>query len=289
MILVAGGSGLLGGRVASQLCRRGLQVRVMSRGLTSPSRSLPNAVEVVRADVRDPSSLAEVMDGVDLVVSAVQGFVGPGGGTPKTVDFEGNVHLVAAAEARGASLVMVSTFGAAADSPMELFRAKHAAEQRLRDGSCAWTIVRPDAYAETWVGLLRQTAGSSHRPLVFGRGDNPISWVGVDDVAALVERAVVDDSLRGRVLEICGPQPATLSELAEMVMAQQGWGGSPRRVPRPMLHVMAAATRWVRPQLARAARASLAMDTLPTRRDDALRAEFPDLPRMSVSEVVGRC
>jgi nucleoside-diphosphate-sugar epimerase len=124
--------------------------------------------------------------------------------------------------------------------------------------------------------------------LVFGRGNNPISWVGVDDVAALTERAVLDDSLRGRVLEICGPEPITLTQLAQMVMAHRGWAGSPRRVPRPMLHLMANTIGRFRPEIARQSRASLAMDNLSTRQDEALRAEFPDLPRTSVSQVVAR-
>ena len=183
---------------------------------------------------------------------------------------------------------MVSVLDAATVGSMELFRMKYAAEQRLLSGTCAWTIIRPEAYAETWVDIMEQTAGSSGRPLVFGRGDNPISWVGVDDVAALTERAVLDDSLRGRVLEICGPEPATLTELAQMVMAHRGRSGSPRRVPRPMLHLMANTIGRVRPVMGRQARAALDMDGLPTARDDALRAEFPDLPRTPLSQVVDR-
>ncbi|QGN58504.1 SDR family oxidoreductase [Nostocoides sp. HKS02] len=288
MILVAGGSGLLGSRLATDLCARGHAVRVLSRGLTPLSRPLPDQVEVVHGDVRDRASISRAMAGVDQVVSAVQGFAGPGGGTPATVDLGGNLNLIAEAEARGASFVLISVLGAAADSPMELFRAKYAAEQRLRAATCPWTIIRPDASAETWVGLMDQTAGSAHRPLVFGRGDNPIAWVSVDDVVALTVRVVTDDSLRGRTLEICGPQQATLRELASMVMAQRGWPGHPRRIPRPVLHLMAAVTSLVRPQLARQARASLAMDSLPTARDDALRAEFPDLPRIPVSDIVAR-
>jgi uncharacterized protein YbjT (DUF2867 family) len=112
--------------------------------------------------------------------------------------------------------------------------------------------------------------------------------VSVDDVAALVVRAVLDESLRGRVLEICGPEPATLQGLAEMVMAHEGRTGRPRRVPRPVLHLMAGTVGRVKPEMGRQARAALAMDELPTSSDAALRAEFPDLPRTPVSQVVAR-
>jgi NADH dehydrogenase len=38
--------------------------------------------------------------------------------------------------------------GAAADSPMELFRMKHAAEEHLRESGADWTIVRATAFLE---------------------------------------------------------------------------------------------------------------------------------------------
>ncbi len=286
MILIAGGTGCLGSVVTNTLHHRGLPVRVLSRGVAPHPGTVPSEVDVVRADVRDPASLIKPMQGVDLVISAVQGFMGPGGVTPQSVDRDGNAHLIEAAERVGAGIVMVSVIGASPESPMELMRAKFTAEQRLRSSRSAWTIVRPEAYAETWAQLIERTAGRSRRPLVFGRGDNPIAWVSVADVAALVERAVVDDTLRGRVLEICGPEPVTLTRLAEMVMAQHGWNGRPRHVPRPVLHAMAITVGLLKPEMALQARAALAMDELPTTDDKELRDEFPDLPRTPVSQVV---
>lgn len=286
MILVAGGTGRLGSLVANRLCDAGESVRVLSRGLKPDAGQVRAGVEGIRADVRDPSTLETAMRDVDVVVSAVQGFLGPDHVTPESVDKQGNGNLVTAAERAGADVVMLSVVGASADNPMELFRMKYHAEQRLRKSTCRWTVVRAEAYAETWVGILQETGGRSGRPLVFGRGDNPISWVSVDDVAALVVRAVTDPSMRGRVLDICGPEPMTLAELATKVMAQEGVPGKPRRIPRAMLHVMANTVGRVRPPLGRQARTSLAMDDMPTSRDAETRTEFPDLPCTPVSTVV---
>ena len=187
-VLVAGGTGRLGSRLANRLARQGHQVRVLSRGLTPRACELDDGIEVVRGDVRDARTLTEPMRDVEVVVSAVQGFQGPGGVSPASVDRDGNLHLIEAAEGVGASFVLLSVIGAAADSRVELFRMKYAAEQRLRASRCRWTIVRADAYAETWRDLMEQTAGSSHRPLVFGDGDTPVSFVSIDDVLPLVEQ-----------------------------------------------------------------------------------------------------
>lgn len=286
MILVAGGTGQLGSRVAHRLVEAGHPVRVLSRGMSPHPGVVDPEVEVVRGDVRDARSLAGAMGGVDTVVSCVQGFAGPGGVTPESVDRDGNRNLVDAARTAGADVVLVSMTGAAADSPMELARMKHAAEEYLKAGGPAWTIVRGAAFAQVWLALVAETAGSSGRPMVFGRGDNPIRWVDVDEVAQLVERAVEDRSLRGETLDICGPESLTLMQLAQAYMDHNGVLGHPRRIPRPMLHVMAATVGRLRPELGRQARAALAMDVLPLAEDSATRARFPDIPRRPVSAVV---
>ena len=79
-----------------------------------------------------------------------------------------------------------------------LFRIKYAAEEHLRRSGAQWTIIRPDAFEETWVQILEQTAGRRGRPIVFGRGDNPFAWTTVDAVAAQVVRAVLEPELRVR-------------------------------------------------------------------------------------------
>src|SRR3954452_8072724 len=241
MILVAGGTGRLGSLVVERLDADGLRVRVLSHSGDGDLRGITD----------------EDLDGVSVVVSAVTGFPTQ---PPADVDRDGNVALVDAAERTGADVVLVSVLGASADSPMELFRMKHAAEEHLRRSRCAWTIVRPDAFEETWVEILEQTAGTRHRPIVFGRGDNPFSWVSVQTVAAEVVRAATDPSMRGRTLDVRGPQQRTLDQLARHVMAEHGWEGAPRHIPRTVLHVMSLAPG----KQGRMAHASLAMDVVPT-------------------------
>jgi NADH dehydrogenase len=205
------------------------------------------AAEIVRGDVRDGPTIERAMAGVDTVVSAVQGFAGPGRVTPASVDRDGNAHLVDAAVAVDADVVLVSVVGVSSDHPMELFRAKHDAEQRLRASSVSWTIVRATAFVELWADVMT-------RPIVFGRGDNPINFVSVRDVATVVERATVDTTLRGQILEVGGPENVTFNQLAATLGELRGQSTKTRHVPRRMLQVMAPASR--------RARAAIAMDTI---------------------------
>jgi uncharacterized protein YbjT (DUF2867 family) len=245
MILVAGGTGRLGTLVVSRLVAGGLEVRVLTR---DPSRAhhLPDGTEIVNGDVRDRATIERAMLGVTTVVSAVHGFAGPGHVTPASVDRAGNANLVDGAAAAGADVVLMSVVGASAASPMELFRAKYDAEQHLRASGTPWTSERATAFVELWAEIMA-------KPIVFGRGDNPINFVSVRDVAAVVERAVVDAGRRGQVLEVGGPQNMTFNELTALLQEIRGRSGKVRHVPRSILRAMA--------PFARQARAAVTMDT----------------------------
>jgi uncharacterized protein YbjT (DUF2867 family) len=288
-VLVAGGTGRLGTLVVQALAGRSAAVRVLTR---DPSRALHLAgerVEVVTGDVREPKSLAAATEGVDVVVSAVHGFAGPGHGSPTSVDRDGNVHLIDAARTNGADFVLMSVVGAAADSPFELFRMKFQAETYLATSGVPATVVRATAFTELWIELLRRTAGRANRPLVFGGGHNPINFVSVIDVAHLVDRVVNDPTTRGLTLEIGGPQNVTLDQLARDVAATLDHPGKPRHVPRAALHVMAATVGRLCPELGRQARAALAMDRTDMTFDyDASRYPYAGLPCASPAEVLSR-
>jgi uncharacterized protein YbjT (DUF2867 family) len=288
-VLVAGGTGRLGTLVVHALAARGTAVRVLTRDPVRALHLAGDRVDVVTGDVREPKSLAAVTEGVDVVVSAVQGFAGPGHGSPSSVDRDGNVHLIDAARTIGADFVLMSVVGAAPDSPLELFRMKFQAETYLATSGLPATVVRATAFTELWVELLRRTAGRASRPLVFGRGHNPINFVSVIDVADLVDRVVNDPSTRGQTLEIGGPQNVTLNELARDVAATLDHPGKPRHVPRAALHVMAATVGRLRPELGRQARAALAMDRVDMTFDlDASRLPYADLRCTYLAQVLSR-
>lgn len=282
MILVVGGTGHLGRRVVTSLLADGERVRVMAKGAAAASDLGDQGANLFPADVRDPHAVRAAMTGVDVCVSAMQGLTGEGGANPASVDRDGNRNLVDAAAAAGAEIVMLSVVGASANHPIELHRMKWAAEEYLRHSSVPWTIVRGNAFAETWADLLRGSADSAGRVRVFGRGQNPINFVSVADVATAVVRAVRDPSLRGQVIEVGGPENLTFNQFALRVTA----GREPRHVPRTALRVVAALAGPVKPQLARLARAAVVMDTADLTFDPSRSlAAYPWLPCTPVSPI----
>ena len=228
MIVVVGGTGRLGRLVVKGLVELGESVRVVAR--KAPGLEVPGA-EFVAADVREPQTLPAALAGAEVVVSAMHGMGPAAGESPAQVDRNGNRNLIAAARRAGADIVLLSVIDAGTHHPMELFRMKAFAEAFLRAAAGDWTIVRASAFAEAWSDIIRSTTDSKGVPKVFGRGENPINFVAVQDVAFAVVRAVTDQSLRGHVVEV-GGDDLTMTQLAQLVTGQQHVSHIPRMALR---------------------------------------------------------
>jgi uncharacterized protein YbjT (DUF2867 family) len=286
VIVVAGGSGLLGRRLVAALIAQGQDVRVLTRDKARAEAVLGTGPQVVEVDVRRADGLVEAVRGAATVVSAFHGFLGGRGEGPAEVDKGGNANLVEAARAAGSSVVLLSIMGASADSPADLFRAKFAAEQELRGSGVPWCIIRSGPYIETWHGVLQETAGRSGRPLVFGRGARRLPFVAVDDVVALAARAATDPALLGQILEISG-EPIAMDALARAVQSAHGWPGEPRHLPRVVLRVASVVARPFSPTFARQNRMALVMDSTDLGEGDPdLRTRLGLPPARTVSDVL---
>ena len=289
MIAIAGGTGRLGRLVAGQLAAQGNQVRVLTRDPARVPAELGDRVEVVRADVRDPASLQEAVRGASTVISAITGFGGPDAGGSNAVDRDGNVALVAAARDEGVRrFVLLSVEGAAADSPVALFRAKHAAEQALLATAMEPAIVRPTAYAETWLEIVGRPIAEVGSTRVFGRGRNPVNFVSVDDVAAIVV-ALATGTTKEPPVTLAGPEDLSLDELVGCAARAIGTEARIDHTPPAMMRLLATLLGPVRPVFADQLRAALLMDGADMRASDAdRRSRFPLAPVTTADAVAAR-
>jgi len=285
MILVAGGTGLLGSRVVKLLVDAGEQVRIITR---DPGRAvhLSAGVDVVVGDVRR-GSLDRAFDGCSHVVSAVHGFTGPAPTSPAAVDRNGNRNLIAAAVRAGVDrFVLVSVVGAAPDHPMSLHRMKYSAEQELAASALSGVVVRSAPFLETWIDVIGNGIRSGRPALVLGRGRNPINFVSADDVAAFACLAVRGDRRIGDGVSVGGPQNLGFTEIALHLLARQGRSDEPRHVPLSALRAISVFAQPFRPGYARRAKAAVVMNTTEMAFDAGpVRDRFPDIPATSLADV----
>ncbi len=289
MILLAGGTGNLGGALVEQLTSRGLRVRVLTRDPLRARRPSARDVELVAGDVRQASSLESALAGADTVISAVTGF-GPGGAGPRAVDLLGNENLISAAEAAGAKhFILVSIHRARPDHPMELHRMKFFAEERLRASRLDWTIIRPTAFMELWAGIVGRPVIEKGKTTVFGHGNNPINFVSVEDVARFVVLAVTDSRLRRKSLDVGGPENVTLNGLVDVFEQIRGQKAAVRHLPLPVMRVSALLMKALRPDLAGLIQAGVVMDTADMSFDPGeTGALYPEIQLTHLADVVRR-
>jgi uncharacterized protein YbjT (DUF2867 family) len=286
VILVAGATGHLGTALVELLNSRDAHVRVLSRDPERARALFGNRFDLMQGDVRDASSLTHALTGVDTVISAVTGF-GPGGGGTEAVDRRGNENLIAAAEAADAKrLVLVSIHGARADHPLGLYRAKFFAEERLRESRLAWTIVRPTVFMELWAGIVGDSLVKSGKATVFGRGDNPINFVSVRDVARVIELAATGDQSYGTTIDVGGPENLTLNEMVKVLAANSDRKAAARHIPLRALRVISVLLRPFRPDLAGLIQAAVLMDTADMSFDPARAVEYAEVPATRLAEIL---
>jgi uncharacterized protein YbjT (DUF2867 family) len=290
LILVAGGTGLLGAQVVELLRQRNLEVRVLTRDRSRADRLVEMGAVVIEGDVRDQAAVRHAVEGVQTVVSAIHGFVGRRGVNPATIDRDGNRNLVRAGRDAGVeNYVLLSADAAAPDHPMDLMRMKHAAEQELKGSGLGWTVIRPTAYMETWCEVLGRPLLETGATKVFGRGQNPVNFVAASDVARLVELAVVDSGLRGETIGAYGPENLTTSQFVAVFQSTTGATGRVGHVPPAAMRVAALLMPMIDPSISRQIRAGLVMDTAPMARDDTeFRQRYPKIPVTNLAQVVKR-
>jgi NADH dehydrogenase len=203
---------------------------------------------------------------------------------------EGNVNLIRAAKAAGVEhFVLISVCQASADHPIELFRLKYRAEEELRSSGMDWTIIRPTAYMETWLGILGAPLLASGTTRIFGRGQNPVNFVSAQDIAHLAELAVTDEAMRGAIIEAGGPDNLTMTDLVNTFQTVTGASGTVSHVPRPVLRAMSALMKPLNPALAGLMQAALVMDTMDMTFDGwETRRAYPSIPGALIADVVKR-
>jgi uncharacterized protein YbjT (DUF2867 family) len=184
MIAIAGGHGNIALRLAERLSRRGEPVVSLIRNPEHADDVRAQGAEPVVCDLErtDVPEIAAAINGVSAVVFAAG--AGPGSGAERklTMDRDGAIKLLRAAEEIGAPrYLMVSSVGTEnppdGDDVFSVYlRAKAEADAAVQASSREWTIVRP--------GRLTDAPGSGtvRIDLEPFRGDVPR-----DDVAAVLD------------------------------------------------------------------------------------------------------
>jgi NADH dehydrogenase len=246
-VVIFGGTGFLGRRLARRLVAGGDVVRVAvrhaedARELLDPS--CRDAVAVLQADVRDPSSVAAAVAGADAVVNAVSAYVEKAGVTFDAIHVRAAEAMARAAAAAGVRrLVYVSGIGADASSQAPYIGARGRGEIAVLNAFPDATIVRPSAMfgpGDALFGMVGEMSRFLPALPVIGDGGVRLQPVWVDDVAEAIARILAEPKTVGRTYELGGPGVYTLRELVEFALRTVGRKRAILPLPFPLAELAA--------------------------------------------------
>jgi uncharacterized protein YbjT (DUF2867 family) len=197
------------------LLARGHRVRLVTREVTSPAAQELRGLgaEIVRGDFNDPDSLVAALRGADAFFAA---------GTAHRVGPDGELrHGIAAAEAANEAgvdhFVYLSGSGAANETGVPVFDAKHAVENHIRSLKLPYTIVAPVYFMENLFNPWNLAALGA---LIFPSPVSPerdLQQVAVNDVAAFTSTVLERPAeFLGERVEIASDE-LTASEAARTI------------------------------------------------------------------------
>lgn len=229
MIVVFGATGQVGRAVVAGLRAGGHPVRAVSRSPEAACRVLAPGTDVVRADLRDPRSVAAAVTGAEAVLVL----------SPHAPDqHELQAGLVDAARGAGVDrAVKLSALDAAVSprSPSPVGVLHWRTERHLRGSGVPWAVVRPTPFMQNTTDWL--ATGVRFGRLLLPMGHARIALVDAADVAAVLVAALVGDAPTGRIYVVSGPRSLPLQEVA----AELGQATGQRLRYRPVPSRVAAA------------------------------------------------
>jgi uncharacterized protein YbjT (DUF2867 family) len=206
-ILVTGPTGKVGRRLIPLLLRRGVSARAASRSLASARAG----IEPVRFDWRDRSTYETARNGVDamyLVAGPIP--------QPEHADY---IRALLDGAAGVKRVVLLSTFGVDKASPENPLRR---IELAVEFSGVPYTILRPGAFMQNFSEGMRWretfVEGIRERDeIVHPGGDGRVSYVSTEDIAAIAAIALTEDGHSGKGYSPLGPEPLTLTEVADHI------------------------------------------------------------------------
>lgn len=195
LILLTGGTGTTGRRIADRLRARDVAVRIASRSGTPPF------------DWDRPETWPAVLDGATSAYIAYS----PDVALPGAADTVGR-FCHAAVDAGVEHLVLLSGRGE---------DGARAAERIVRDSGARWTIVRSSWFAQNFSeGWLREPTRAG--TIAMPAGDVAEPFIDVEDIADVATVALAEPGHDDRVYEVTGPRLLTFADVARELTVASG-------------------------------------------------------------------
>jgi len=200
-VLVTGGTGTTGSRVARGITAAQVKARVASRRAAAPGQ--------VHFDWVDRATHAPALRGVEAAY-----LVAPVGVTDPAPLVQPFLEAAAAAGVR--RLVLLSS-SAVQESDQPGLGDLH---RRVRTSGLEWAVLRPSWFMQNFTG--QHAASVAAGEVVSATGSGRVGLIDAADIAAVAVRALLEETPHNTDLVLTGPQALDYAEIAETLTRAQG-------------------------------------------------------------------
>lgn len=249
-VLLIGGSGFIGQKIASGLSALGHAVLLPTRKAAYAKELwvLPK-LQVIEANIHDPSVLADLCQrlGPDGVVINLVGVLHDKTGSPYGPGFlKNHVELTkkiitAMNAAHLKRYIHMSALGASSSGASMYQRSKGDAENLVKASDLDWTIFRPSVVfgeKDKFINLFASL--QKFAPILpLGGANVKFQPVYVSDVAQAFVKSIAMSETIGRVFDLAGPRVYTLAELVNFAGMVGGRKSIVIPLPKPLAYLQA--------------------------------------------------
>ncbi len=215
-VLVAGGTGYIGGGVLEVLQQQGFWVRALCRE-PNRLRAASRCNDIFVGHVTRPETLKGLCQGIDVVFTSIGTRSCIRKPTIWEVDYQGNLNLLEAAQREGVQhFIFVSVVRGSEMARMSpIAEAREKVAQAVRESGLDYTIFAPTGFFNDMAEFFfaAQKRGAIR---LFGEGLGRINPLSALDFGEEVARVILASQGRNEVREVGGCETFTHRQIAEL-------------------------------------------------------------------------
>lgn len=211
-ITVTGSTGTIGAELVRLLSGTDTETRALYRDIRKTWQA--SNVTWVRADLTQAHDLRAALDGSERLFLLT-------GNDPGFADTQ--IEVVRAAQAAGVRhVVKLSALGASSHSNSSIARDHYAVEQALLETPMHWTLLRPHAFMQNWLGDVAESVrreGVIYSPV----GDGRVPFIDARDIAAVAAEVLLNpDAHHGKKYFLTGGEAVSYEDVARALSDATG-------------------------------------------------------------------
>lgn len=230
-ILIAGGTGFVGGSLTRNLIKSGHQVSLLVREKSGHKIKKFDKISAVRCEYDYPVvSLDSEFDVLVNCAGIIREFPSKGITFDKA-HYEIVKYLVDLARANSINrFIQISALGVTPDARTGYFKTKYRGEEAIRNSGLNFTIFRPSTIFgpdDDFINMLIRMIKKLPLVPVIGNGEYRMQPVYIDDLCNVIIRSLNENFTFGNTFDIGGPEIITYNRMLEALETVLG-----RRSPK---------------------------------------------------------